>query len=367
MEATLLTRLQHENIIEIYGVSSNNHTTTTATNNNNHHNNNKYSKETFQQPGGYFLVLQCMNQTLDGLIRTWRSASSSSSLSGESSEPTNNHISAIPLATVPSLSQRLETYGVGIVNAMTYLHSKRIVFRDLKPQNVGVDRKGKVRLYDFGIAQEMKMLAPIGKNHENQQEEASTTTTSIGDGSCCGSLRYLAPEVLLHRRANYPSDVYSFGVLLWQLCWSLEPPYYELNSSNTNCSLKTLEDFRQQVGRNHLRPSMEMEPTIPILQTTATATEEQQQQRIRIRNLIKSCWHACPEQRPTFPQLQQDLLAAERMVPKENIGPSKPTTTNTTTTALRRLRLPNIWGNRRRVMQVVLATTSTSTSTSTTK
>jgi serine/threonine protein kinase len=291
MEATLLSRLNHENIIQLYGENIQRH-------------NNKDSKETsFRQPGN-FLVLQCMKQTLDGLIRTWASLPEKS------------------ITNVPSISQRIQYYGVGIANAVAYLHSKRILFRDLKPQNVGIDYEGKVRLFDFGIAQEL----PLDQD-------------SI-EGSCCGSLRYLAPEVLIHRRASFSSDVYSLGVLLWHLC-TLQKPY-------EYAELKTPKDFRKQVGRNSMRPSMENgNPNANIVDNN----KQQQSIPIILEQLLQQCWHAGPEKRPTSAQVLQDLLQMK----KREATISKPT--------ILCRRLMPILGkvlerrrNRRRVMVVATST-----------
>jgi serine/threonine protein kinase len=315
MEATLLSRLDHENIIQIYGETIQGHA---------------YSKETFRQPGGYVLVLQCMKQTLDGLLQTWTSLSTANSKSDTKSN-------SIP---IPSVSQRINCYGVGITNAMAYLHSKRILFRDLKPQNVGIDYDGQVRLFDFGIAQEL----PVDQDGI--------------EGTCCGSLRYLAPEVLIHRRASLSSDVYSLGILLYHLS-TLRKPYDEYADE-----LKTPKDFRKQIGRNHLRPSIPTCTENGNANANANPIAADQQQPIlntttMILDLMQQCWHACPEQRPTMAQVQGLLQQFQQLKKPQGTG-RKPTTTTWR-------RLPLLGKvlkrrrNRRRVMEVVTTTTTTTT------
>ena len=51
---------------------------------------------------------------------------------------------------MPSLSQILAA--VSIADAISYLHSHRIIFRDLKPANIGFDNEGTLKLFDFGFA-----------------------------------------------------------------------------------------------------------------------------------------------------------------------------------------------------------------------
>jgi serine/threonine protein kinase len=63
--------------------------------------------------------------------------------------------------------------------ALEHLHGKRVLYRDLKPENVLVDVDGHVRLTDFGLSKE-EPAPPLSLNH-----------------TFCGSPEYMAPEMLL--------------------------------------------------------------------------------------------------------------------------------------------------------------------------
>ena len=78
---------------------------------------------------------------------------------------------------------------------MQILHSKHIVYRDLKPENVIIDRTGHIKLCDFGFAKEIA------------KKDGRTFTN-------CGTLGYTAPEVVQGHGHTYPADVWSFGVLI---------------------------------------------------------------------------------------------------------------------------------------------------------
>jgi len=93
-----------------------------------------------------------------------------------------------------------------IALALSHLHSKNIVFRDLKPENVVMDLEGHCLLTDFGISK------------EGIKDHTSANTF-------CGSPMYLAPEMLSRSGHGFALDWYSVGALLFELLTGL-PPFY---------------------------------------------------------------------------------------------------------------------------------------------
>jgi len=88
----------------------------------------------------------------------------------------------------------------GVLEALSFMHRRGVVHRDIKPGNVIVAENGLVKVTDFGIAR----LA---------EEEAAITRA----GARVGTLYYMAPELLKEGRLSPAADIYSLGVMLFQL------------------------------------------------------------------------------------------------------------------------------------------------------
>ena len=230
-EAFLLSRLSHPNIIQLFAVTSGE------------------ISEAFTKTGGFFLVLEALETTLTKELDTWRAMPR---------EPIDTFAKRSQRNSIPTTRGRLNI-ATDVAKGMLYLHSHDIIFRDLKPDNVGMDRAGQVRLFDFGLAREVKDSRLKG---------------------VAGSMMYLAPETILGKFTCKSSDVYSFGILCWELM-SMQRLYPDFKEPN---------QLHKAVSVDGYRPDLSSVP------------EE-------VAPFISACWHSNHANRPQFADIISSLGA----------------------------------------------------------
>jgi serine/threonine protein kinase len=95
--------------------------------------------------------------------------------------------------------QEALAYAIEIARGLTVAHARKMVHRDIKPQNVLIDAEGRAKLTDFGISRQL-------------EQDGMTAT-----GRVLGTTDYVAPEQAMGHGADQRSDVYSLGVVLYEM------------------------------------------------------------------------------------------------------------------------------------------------------
>merc|ERR1719491_2477631 len=251
-ETALLASLDHPNIIKVHGRASGS------------------LSDAFVLNDGYFILLDRLSETLTERISTLRMPGLEDSKQG----PGTNEIKIAR----------------DIAEAVSYLHSKRIVFRDLRPDNVGFDAQGVLKLFDFGLA--------LGLPERTDENPSGLLYGRSG------TFRYMAPEVGLDTIGHgRPADIYSFGLLLWQLC-SKETPFVEI---------QTIEEFERRVFIRGFRPALNVRHWPGA-----------------VCSLIQFCWEVAPEIRPTVVHVKsilndilQNLSDPVSVKPRARVNPNR--------------------------------------------
>mmetsp|Transcript_24670 Transcript_24670/g.50976 ORF Transcript_24670/g.50976 Transcript_24670/m.50976 type:complete len:554 (-) Transcript_24670:104-1765(-) len=273
-EAKILSQLDHENIIQLRGVSS-----------------EPFSQSYASGGDGYFLILDLLTETLSDRLQKWRGQSKRKNVERNSSKGilvraknSSSNLLKVPFRALNSkskldvedsgginscnnpncrslrqqaLHERIEETAIGIAKGILYLHSRNIILRDLKPANIGYAdniyentynsnnhnkniekalQQNKLRLFDFGMAQKLEECDP---------------------SEICGSLRYMAPEVMAGKGYSLGVDVYSFGVILFEIC-SLKVPFDDHEKQKQKMERKVSSNnlLRKVSSSNNLLPKV---------------------------------------------------------------------------------------------------------------
>ena len=228
-EAHMMSSFDHPNILKIRGWARN-------------------GISSFQQGrhDSFFLLLDLLDETLDQRIDRWNQ--DQSCLDQRTSS----------LRFLEKLQILIE-----ISSALDYVHEHGVVFRDLKPNNIGL-RRGQVQLFDFGLSRELPLL---------------DTKTPFNMSGKVGTIRYMAPEVLLHEPYNVSADVYSWTMVACEILTG-EKPF----------SGWTPDLYTEYVCRQGMRPDLSAIPHGDL------------------QLLLQHCWISNASQRPTFPHIIGQLL-----------------------------------------------------------
>lgn len=140
-----------------------------------------------------------------------------------------------------SLYEERITVAYELAHAVNYLHERRIIYRDIKPENIGFDIRDDVKLFDFGLAKEL--IPSI---------QVSPDTYKLTHRT--GSPRYMAPEVANGDPYNEKCDCFSFAILLWEVL-TCELPYAH----------KDMDYLENHVWTGpHERPPMQSDFHVPM-------------------------------------------------------------------------------------------------------
>jgi serine/threonine protein kinase len=128
-----------------------------------------------------------------------------------------------------------------ILNALIYLKSKKILHRDIKPDNILFDQNFNVKITDFGVSALYRdKKEEIDKDYENDEDNSDEDNENDIDNdlymnnSLIGPREYAAPEILNLKKYNYSVDVYSLGMCIFYMMTADIPSYTKFIQKGKN-------------------------------------------------------------------------------------------------------------------------------------
>jgi TolB-like protein/Tfp pilus assembly protein PilF len=111
---------------------------------------------------------------------------------------------------------------IPLAEALATAHERGIVHRDLKPANIMVNKEGRVKVLDFGLAKLTQVDAAEGS--EGGLTQIPTRIANLtGEGMVMGTAPYMSPEQVEGRAMDHRTDIFSLGVLLYELATGRRP------------------------------------------------------------------------------------------------------------------------------------------------
>jgi tetratricopeptide (TPR) repeat protein/tRNA A-37 threonylcarbamoyl transferase component Bud32 len=132
--------------------------------------------------------------------------------------------------------------------ALGEAHRHGIIHRDIKPTNVAINERGRVKVLDFGLAKQMALIDSETTDPENQ----TLLVTHTREGVIVGTPMYLSPEQAMGNEVDARSDLFSLGGLLYE-CIAGKPPF----------DGKSAADICAKVMRDDPDPPSTINPDIP--------------------------------------------------------------------------------------------------------
>ena len=187
-----------------------------------------------------------------------------------------------------SLKERI-TILLQIARGMSFLHSKGVIHRDLKCENILMDDHMCAKIADLGISKVTESNASSGSSSSGSSSSASSGIKTPVMTMAVGTSGFIAPEVYKSESYNNKCDVFSFSIIMYQVLFNILRPYGN-NTLQVEYRVASDENFR---------------PQIPLVSELGGG--ELSEAELSVVRIMKNCWKADPMARPSFIEICEEL------------------------------------------------------------
>ena len=190
--------------------------------------------------------------------------------------------------------------GIQVADALEEAHAKGITHRDIKSNNIMINRRGQVKVLDFGLA---KITSAI----EGRTIEDLTTHLNTDSGTMVGTIPYMSPEQALGRPLDRRTDIFSLGIVLYEMATgslpfkgsTLAAVFDALLHTAPNSPLKLNPGLPPELERI-IQKALEKDPAARYQSAQELALDLRRLERILISQSSESDLPALPRRRTVY-------------------------------------------------------------------
>ncbi len=123
-------------------------------------------------------------------------------------------------------------YTAELLCALEYLHINGYIHKDIKPENILIDKNGHIKLTDFDLSCKTNVSVNIFNSTIQYKENTFYDDNDNCITNICGTIEYIPPEIIAGNKYNSKVDLWMFGILLYELKYKKTPFLVHINDDS---------------------------------------------------------------------------------------------------------------------------------------